>query len=127
MRANILLVGLDKSLAMELSQALRQFRHAVAAEPYLSAHDCIHTIDRMAAELVFCTAEPSAYESLLDALRGQGRDVPVVVVSRYPEIEKWLDAMDAGAADYCAAPFEERLISRIVDNTLRYRRLAPAC
>jgi DNA-binding NtrC family response regulator len=127
MRANILLAGLDKTLATELSRALREFHHAVFCEPFLSARECIRAIDRAGGDLVFCTAEASAYESLLNALREQGREVPVVVVSRLPEIEKWLDAMDAGAADYCAAPFEARLISSIVENTLKYpRRLAAA-
>jgi DNA-binding response OmpR family regulator len=32
--------------------------------------------------------------------------LPVIVVSRLPETDEWLDALEAGAADYCAAPFE---------------------
>jgi chemotaxis response regulator CheB len=32
--------------------------------------------------------------------------VPVVVVSRLPEASLWLNVLELGAADYCAAPFE---------------------
>jgi DNA-binding NtrC family response regulator len=128
MRANVLLVGLDETLGAELSRALAELRHAVVSEAFLSAGECVGTIDLVGADLVFCTAEASAYESLLEGLRSRGRDVPVVVVSRLPEVEKWLDAMDAGACDYCASPFEPRLIRSIIDHTLKYpRALAAAC
>ena len=44
--------------------------------------------------------------------------VPVVVVSRIPETSEWLDAIDAGATDYCAAPFEPQHISWLVQSAL---------
>lgn len=128
MRAKVLLLGLDETLGAELSRALVELRHSVVSEAFLSARECTRTIDRVGADLVFCTAETSAYESLLEGLRDDGREVPVVVVSRLPEVGKWLDAMDAGASDYCASPFETRLIRNIVDHTLKFpRALAPAC
>lgn len=128
MRANILLAGLDRILAADLSRALAELRHTVVSEPFRSARECIKAMDRAAADLVFCSAESNVYELLLNAQREMGRNVPVVVVSRVPEVEKWLDAMDAGATDYCAAPFEPQLLRSIVDNTLKYPRpLAAAC
>ena len=61
-------------------------------------------------------------------MREQGRQIPVVVVSRLPEVEKWLDAMDAGAADYCAAPFEIRPLRSIVEATVKSpHALAEVC
>jgi len=33
-------------------------------------------------------------------------DMPVIAVTKLPESGKWLDALEAGAADYCSAPFE---------------------
>ncbi|MGE5646853.1 MAG: hypothetical protein ACM336_13785 [Acidobacteriota bacterium] len=128
MRVNVLMTGLDQDLAAELSRALAELRYTVVAEPFRSARESIKAIDRAAANLVFCAAEPSAYEPLLNGLREMGRLVPVVVVSRLPEVDDWLDAMEAGAADYCAAPFEPRLIRSIVHNAVRYpRSLAAAC
>jgi DNA-binding response OmpR family regulator len=51
-------------------------------------------------------------------MRVRGVEFPVVVVSALPEIDKWLDALDAGADDYCAAPFDPRLLQNIVENAL---------
>jgi DNA-binding NtrC family response regulator len=124
MHANILVTGLEESLAAELSRTLVELRSTVISEPYVSAEDCLEAIDRTAADLVFCTAESDAYEELLALMRIRRREVPVVVVSGLPEIDKWLDALDAGAHDYCAAPFEARLLRNIVENAIKAPREA---
>ena len=54
------------------------------------------------ARIVFCAAGSGALQEAML----QFPHVPVVVVSRLPETDDWLDALEAGAADYCAAPFE---------------------
>jgi DNA-binding NtrC family response regulator len=128
MYANILVIGLEESLAVELTHCLSELRHRVFSERCVSPEDWIRAIDRTAADLIFCTAEPGAYEVLLELLRDEERHIPVVVVSRLPEVGKWLDAIDAGAADYCAPPFETRLVRSIVDNLMSCEReLAPVC
>ncbi len=120
MRANILVVGLEEPLAAELCRALRDQRHSVLSEAFLSATDCVATIERVGADLVFCAADQQQYTSILHSLRNRGHNIPLVVVSRLPETGDWLDAMDAGACDYCAAPFEPELVQRIIENTLQY-------
>jgi DNA-binding NtrC family response regulator len=120
LRANILIVGLDETLASELGRSLRELRHSVLSEAFTCAGDCLATIERVGADLVFCGTERQQYEPILEDLRRSGQTIPVVVVSRLPETGDWLDAMDAGACDYCAAPFERRLVERIVENTLKY-------
>jgi DNA-binding NtrC family response regulator len=120
LRANILIVGLDEPLASELGRSLRDLRHSVLAEAFTSAADCLTIIERVGADLVFCGTDRQQYETILENLRRRGHTVPVVVVSRLPETGDWLDAMDAGACDYCAAPFEPHLVQRIVENTLKY-------
>ncbi len=54
------------------------------------------------ADIVFC---PSARPLLRRAL-SLFPQTPVIVVSRLPEVDGWLDALEEGAADYCAPPFE---------------------
>ena len=46
---------------------------------------------------------------------------PIVVVSRQPEVTRWLDSIEAGATDYCAAPFDLVQLQWIVENSLRTR------
>jgi DNA-binding NtrC family response regulator len=122
--AKIVLFGLEEALADDLCQALQAQGHTV-----LSAFDtpagCAATIARSAADLVFCGTDAPLYKGMLEALNERDTPIPVVVVSRFPETGDWLDAMDAGAADYCAAPFEPRLIERVIENTLKYRCLLP--
>jgi DNA-binding NtrC family response regulator len=79
------------------------------------------TIGRVGADLVFCGTDREQYQTILQDLRHHGHTVPVVVASRLPETGDWLDAMDAGACDYCAAPFEAHLMQRIVESALEYR------
>jgi FixJ family two-component response regulator len=51
--------------------------------------------------------------------------LPVVIVSRLPEVSEWLDALDAGAADYCAAPFEHQHMSWLIESALLASQQAP--
>ena len=125
MRANILVVGLDEPLAAELCRALRDQRHSVLSEAFTSAADCLTTVERVGADLVFCGTDRQQFQTILDHQRRLGQSVPVVVVSRLPETGDWLDAMDAGAWDYCAPPFEPKLVQSIISNTLQYPCLVP--
>jgi len=125
LRANILVVGLDEPLAAELCRALRDQRHSVLSEAFTSAADCLTTVERVGADLVFCGTDRQQYQTILDHLRRLGQSVQVVVVSRLPETGDWLDAMDAGAWDYCAPPFEPKLVQSIISNTLQYPCLVP--
>jgi hypothetical protein len=48
----------------------------------------------------------------------------VVVETRNPEVREWLDALESGAADYCAAPFERSQLRWIMDSNVTYRHAA---
>ena len=88
----IALYGLDSSLSRELSLALLGLQ--------LSAESLVGP--GCGADLVFCPADEPALRRALATYNG----TPVVVVSRLPEVQAWLNALEAGAADYCGAPFE---------------------
>jgi len=49
-----------------------------------------------------------------------------VVVTRVPETREWLDALEAGATDYCSSPFETRQINWLMESALPKQRPAPA-
>jgi DNA-binding NtrC family response regulator len=65
------------------------------------------------AGVVFCPFSRDL-TALLDATRDSR--IPVIVVTRNPETREWLDAMEAGAFDYCSAPFEPRQLQWILDS-----------
>jgi CheY-like chemotaxis protein len=103
------LAGLESTLAAELDSALR-------------SQGC-RAADRLrSADIVFCPAAGPALESAI--IRSAGR--PVIAVSRYPETHQWLDALEAGAADYTVAPFEDIQIRWLLDCHARAQRAASA-
>ena len=115
---SILLLGLADGLANDLRAALRQQSWEVRSEP--------QRLDpaEPAPDLIFCGAEPARYLPLLEEVKRQTPGLPVIVVGRFPETADWLDALEAGASDYCAPPFERRHLQWMVSGALRSRAIA---
>jgi DNA-binding NtrC family response regulator len=113
---NFILYDLEAPLAAQLCKAASEPGHAFHSA--VSTAECLALAKRLNAEVVFCNAEPREYRMLLNEMKRSGLCLPVVVVSRIPEVSEWLDALDAGAADYCAAPFEHQHISWLIQSAL---------
>ena len=113
---NFILHELDEALARQLCDAVAQPGRAFHSTS--SASECVSVAEQRNADVVFCNSDRREYECLIHALKQGGLPLPVVVVSRIPEISEWLDALDAGATDYCAAPFERQHISWLVQSAL---------
>lgn len=111
---NVLLFGLPDGLGQDLENVLAKHGHATKAFPFLGPGECVDLITQVGADLVFCTTEDSCYRPFLSALRQKGSAVPIIAVSRYPDISQWLDALECGATDYCAPPFESDSIEWIL-------------
>jgi two-component system, NtrC family, response regulator AtoC len=60
---------------------------------------------------------------LLEALRRDEDDVPVIMVTGHGSIEHAVEAMRAGATDYVAKPVEPRQLELVVDQALDLARL----
>jgi DNA-binding response OmpR family regulator len=105
--AKILLLGLDHSVADELGRIVRQLGHSVRIAPKhdsaLNGHD---------ADIIF--AGSNELRHALAAFPNR----PVIVTSRMPEVEAWLNALEAGAADYCGAPFEPTQVRWLLNSAL---------
>ncbi len=123
--SRIVLFGLEGPLGSELESVLIQQSQEVYLQPFRSPKECLSTIDRLEIDLVFISSDRDRYLALLEAVGRQKPDLPVVVVSRTPEVSEWLDAIEAGASDYCAAPFETSHIQWILDSTTK-GQAAPA-
>jgi DNA-binding NtrC family response regulator len=123
---DIMLFALDKSLATELAGALSFESRAFHLAPFEPTAEGVKAAVHSDTALVFCSADRQTYTLLLNLIKQEGLELPVVVVSRHPQTDEWLDAIEAGAADYCSPPFESFQISWIIDNTLKYRHSAAA-
>jgi DNA-binding NtrC family response regulator len=64
--------------------------------------------------------------SLLKRVREARPSLPFVVVTRIPETREWLDALEAGATDYCSAPIETRQLRWLMESALPRPRFAAA-
>lgn len=109
--ATILLYGLEPELENELVQVLGRYH----VKPCHS-----DDLDAIAeARMVFCSAVGGPLRSLLALTRKLPCPPPVVVVSRLKEESRELDAREAGAQDYCPAPFDTRRLGNILSATLQ--------
>jgi hypothetical protein len=115
-KANFILHELEESLAAQLCQAASEPGHAFHSAR--STAESLLLAERFHADAIFCNSEPRQYQALLNEVKLRGLRLPVVVVSRLPEVSQWLDALDAGAADYCAAPFEHQHMSWLIESAL---------
>jgi DNA-binding NtrC family response regulator len=108
-KIHALLFGLTEDLAGELFAPLKR----CAAD--VESVSQIDQIGQSPANIIFCDANVN----LVSELRSAKPEAPIVVVSRHPEISDWLDSIEAGATDYCAAPFENAQVKWIVESSLR--------
>ncbi len=113
--ANILVLGVEGDLASELAGALAGLKHNVVFEFDTAPGDFPARLRSTAADLVFCGHKPEVLEAMLVAAGHVRPGLPVVVVSDKAEVPAWLDALEAGAADYCAAPFESAHLGWILE------------
>ncbi len=101
-RRSALLCQLDPSLQAELRVALSDPQLDICTYICGEISEC-HRINRLhSPDILFCP--PS--KDLPRIISSLQRDVPVIVVSRIPDTREWITAMEAGASDYCAPPFE---------------------
>ena len=115
--ANVFLIDVEQTIAAQISRVLAVERHRIEQKPRN-----IGVRDLTEADIVFAGGEPSQYLSLLRRVRLERPALPFVVVARIPETTEWLDALEAGATDYCSSPLEPRQIHWLMESALpKYR------
>lgn len=119
--ANVLLIGLEQATATQISRALAVERHRIEHK-----NGDLAIRDLVDVDIIFAGGAPSEYLSLLRLVREQKPALPFVVVTRIPETAEWLDALEAGATDYCSSPFESRQIHWLMEAALPRRRSVAA-
>ena len=110
--ASVALLGFPHDLACQLALALAAGSHVVHHRQDTRGlrHD--------AASVVFICGDGPAFREILSAVKKRDPGMPVVVATRMPDSKQWLDALEAGASDYCGAPFEAVQLRWIMDSVL---------
>ncbi|HVW85126.1 MAG TPA: hypothetical protein VHB50_10620 [Bryobacteraceae bacterium] len=119
--AKVVLIGLEQSAANQIGRALAVGRHQIEHKPKNTRAD-----DLLDADIVFAGGDGKQYLPLLKSVRQSRPALPFVVVTRIPETADWLDALEAGATDYCSAPFETRQINWLMESALPRPRTVAA-
>jgi DNA-binding NtrC family response regulator len=119
--ARIAFVGLDQIASGQIGAALEAGAHQVQRK---SESTLLHELTD--TDMIFAGGEPQEYMSLLKQVRQRRPAVPFVVVTRIPETREWLDALEAGATDYCSAPFEKQQIHWLMESALLAHSTAAA-
>jgi DNA-binding NtrC family response regulator len=114
--SKIVQFGLAESLAQDSEKILLEQGHDVFSSPFLPVPQALSLIEKFNADFIFCDANPSHYIVLLEAIRRVNLGLPLVVVSSQPDTNAWLDALQAGATDFCAPPFESASLRWILES-----------
>jgi DNA-binding NtrC family response regulator len=119
--AKIVLIGLEPAAAGQIRRALAEDRHKIEQQP---PDTLIRKLGK--ADIIFAGGEPSHYMPLLKRVRDQRPTLPFVVVTRIAETNEWLDAIEAGATDYCSVPIGKRQLHWLLESTRPWPRAATA-
>jgi DNA-binding response OmpR family regulator len=119
--AKIVLIGLEQTAAGQICRALALDNHRIEQQP-----QDFFMRELLDADIVFAGGEPACYMSLLRHVRKGRPTLPFVVVTRIPETKEWLDALEAGATDYCSEPIETRQLYWLMESLLPRPRFAAA-
>jgi DNA-binding response OmpR family regulator len=123
--AKVVLIGLEKAAALQIGRALESQNHLVVSQPLdAGANELVSEL--IDADIVFAAGEGKMYVPVLNQVREMNPGMPFVVVTRFPETTDWLDALEAGATDYCSAPFENHQLRWLMESALPRARAAVA-
>ncbi|MGO9239355.1 MAG: hypothetical protein ACLQBJ_00975 [Bryobacteraceae bacterium] len=109
-----------KAILFRLEEKLEAELAACLAAASCRVQRCLAGSSAVSGDLVFCTTGPAFH-----AAQAMFPHLPVIVVSRLPETDEWLDALEAGAADYCAPPFEMVHLRWLIETHAGGMRQAP--
>lgn len=118
-RAKVLFFGLQEGVAQLLQLALAKLGGEAEMEA-VSANDCLELAWRRGADVLFCGPDTSTIREL----RRQFPQTVIIAASRIPSTDDWLNTIEAGADDYCAAPFEIEQLRWILESNLGTVRAA---
>ncbi len=121
--STILCIDDEPSVGVTLEHSLAEFGHqAVLAS---SVNEGLKLLAQQPADLILSDYRmPDATGlDLLEALRQQGSEVPVIIMTGYSSIEHAVLSMRHGAVDYLTKPLRQETLRIAVTNALEVNRL----
>ena len=115
---DILIVEDDANLQEALSDTLQFAGYSVAVANHGQA--ALAKMQNQSFRMIISDVQmqPMDGMELLQRIRKQDQQLPVVVMTAYGTIEKAVDAMRLGASDYLVKPFEADALIEVVKNML---------
>jgi len=113
--SRIVLLDLPEDLAVQLGRVLLEEAHQVTRRHSVADARFAVESEEVESEIAFISGDTPHFLRNLALLREVQPRLPVIVVTRLPDVNLWLDALDGGASDYCAAPFEQVQVRWVLD------------
>jgi len=124
--ATVLIVEDDPSLREAMSDTLELAGYAVMAAADGTA--ALAVLDREAVGMVVSDVQMPSMDghTLLKRIRTRNPELPVVLMTAYGTVQKAVDAMRCGAADYLLKPFNAEVLVDMVNRYLPELRIKDA-
>ena len=116
----VMIYGLEGQLATELLDAVAKLGVPVDRQAFRDAQECRLSAADSVTDIIFCSPDSDRVR----ALRASHPTAFIIAASRLPDVSDWLDAIEAGANDYCASPFEPTQVRWILESSLRHHSAA---
>jgi DNA-binding NtrC family response regulator len=121
--ANILYVDDEAAIGLILQDTLERLGHsAIGAQ---NVPEALGALARGDIDLIISDFRMPGLSGLelLELLREQGRDIPLIMLTGYGTIEHAVAAIKAGAADYITKPLQQEQLEHAVMQALELTRL----
>jgi two-component system nitrogen regulation response regulator GlnG len=123
---HILIVDDEEAVCWALQRALTKRGHTAAVAA--SAEQAFERVQEQTPDAILLDVRLPGMDGLsaLGRLRAESRDAPVIVITAHGTLPTAVKALDGGAFDYLAKPFDLDQALDAVGRALQQRRLKPA-
>ncbi|RMF95519.1 MAG: response regulator [Candidatus Schekmanbacteria bacterium] len=121
--AKIVVVDDEKIVRDSISLILNSEEYQVMT--FSSAHEAIDEIKKNNVSLVLTDVKMPGLSGLqfLEKIKNMNRDIPVILMTGFPEMNMAIQAIKAGAFDFLAKPFRHDYLKASVQRAVEYYRL----
>lgn len=114
----------DKSIRWVLERALA--REGLAARTFDNAADLLRRLETEQPALIISDIRMPGMDglSLLEALKRQRPEIPVIIMTAYSDLERTVAAYQGGAYEYLSKPFDVDELVNLAQRVLRQRASA---